>query len=286
LKIFVTGGSGKLGSRVVRELIAPTEESGQPHVVSVYDQVIRHEPGVRYFSGDILDIDGLMGAMAGSEIVVHLAAIPREGAAPSHVTFRTNVLGTFNVHEAAKRIGIDRVISTSSEAALGWDYHVRPFPPHYLPVDEDHPLRAQDAYGLSKQVGEQIARAYTDSTGMATLVLRPSWILSPEEMARFHAEGGYRPERFVLCSYVDVRDAARAYRAAVERPLSGHAPLFLAADDTLAAEPLCHLLPRLLPEIGRLADGLTGTAPALSNARAKRFLGWEPRHSWRDPASL
>src|SRR2546421_26048 len=84
-----------------------------------------------------------------------------EGREPHEVTFRTNVMGSFNVHEAAWRLGIRRVASVSSEAVLGWDYREREFAPDYLPIDESHPVRPQDAYGLSKEVGESIARSYT-----------------------------------------------------------------------------------------------------------------------------
>jgi UDP-glucose 4-epimerase len=83
-----------------------------------------------------------------------------------------------------------------------------------------------------------------------------------------------------------VRDVAAAYRLAVERPLPGHTVLWIVADDSIVSEPLCDLLPRLMPEIGDLAHDLTGTAASITNARAKALLGWQPRRTWRDLASL
>jgi UDP-glucose 4-epimerase len=198
------------------------------------------------------------------------------------VTFRTNVMGTFNVHEAAYRLGIQRVASVSSEAIYGWDYREREFAPDYLPVDEEHPLRPQDAYGLSKEVGEAIARSYTAKCEMETVVLRPPWIVAPEELAELRRNGGREPTRFHMHNYVDARDLAAAFRLAVERPLTGCVVLYVMADDAVVGEPLSVVLPRFLPETAEMARPLTGSRPAGSNARAKAVLGWQPRYSWRN----
>jgi nucleoside-diphosphate-sugar epimerase len=275
--VFVTGGAGKLGGYVVRELV----RGG--HRVTVFDLKPTAEPRVRHVLGDMLDLPSLEDAMDGADVVVHLAAIPIQGVAPDDVTVRTNLMGTYNAHEAARRLDIERVISTSSEATLGWDFHERPFVPDYLPVDEDHRLRAQDSYGLSKILGEAVARSFTERCGMETVAVRPGWILSPEEIEAFRRQGGYDPPYFKLCSYVDVRDLAVAYRLAVECPLPGHSVFFAVADDTIVAEPLAVVFPRLLPGIGDMAKDFTSTRPALSNARAKALLGWRPMHSWRSP---
>ncbi|HLG72859.1 MAG TPA: NAD(P)-dependent oxidoreductase [Chloroflexota bacterium] len=276
MRIAVTGGMGKLGQWVVRELAAAG------HELTVFDRVPGPEKqAIRYLAGEITDLGQVFGALSGAEAVVHLAAVHRYGITSDDVTFRTNVLGTFNVHEAAFRLGIPRVVSTSSESVLGWDYRTRDFLPDYLPIDEDHPVRPQDAYGLSKQAGESISRSYTEKCGMATIVLRPPWVASPEEMDELGRSGGRRPTRFVLYNYVDARDLAEAYRLAVERPLVGHTVLFTTANDSSVAEPLCELFPRLLPELGSMAQELTGTRPSVRNDRARRVLGWQPKRGWR-----
>ena len=283
MKIVVTGGVGKIGQWVVSEL---TANAAQPHQVTVFDRVPGPQSGpfqqgpVRYLLGDTLDLGQVLGALAGADAVIHLAALPAPRFTTDDVTFRTNVLGTFNVHEAAWRLGIKRVVSASSTAALGWVYRERDFLPDYLPLDEDHPLAPQDAYGLSKQAVENIARSYANR-GMETVMLRPPGVLTPEQMDELRAAGGRRPPRFSLCDYIDLRDLASAFRLAVERPLSGGTPLFVVADDSNAAEPLALLLPKLLPEIGDMAKQLTGTESGVSNARAKEVLGWQPRYSWR-----
>jgi nucleoside-diphosphate-sugar epimerase len=119
---------------------------------------------------------------------------------------------------------------------------------------------------------------------METVALRPPVVLTPDQMDALRTEGGRRLSRFGLGDYVDVRDLASAFRLAVERPLPGGTVMFVAADDSSLSEPLCEALPRVLPEIGDLAQHLTGAASGVSNARAKKLLGWQPQHSWRGPS--
>src|SRR5207237_6429729 len=95
---------------------------------------------VRYLLGDIQDLGQVMEAMYGADAVIHLAAIHNPNIATATVTYQTNVIGTFNVHHAAFRLGIKRVVSASSNAIVGWSYSDN-FVPDYLPVDEYHPLR-------------------------------------------------------------------------------------------------------------------------------------------------
>jgi len=294
MKVVVTGGCGKIGRWVVRGLLDGADGRA-PHQVTVFDldarqdqrqlrQSTAHEP-VRYLFGDIQDLGQVVGALAGADAVVHLAAIHKDGLAPNDVTFRTNVTGTFNVHEAARLVGVRRVVSISSEAVLGWDYREHEFAPEYLPIDEDHPVRPQDAYGLSKEVGEAVARSYTEKCGLETVALRPPWVISPEELDQLALDGGRKPSRFGLFNYLDVRDLAVACRLAIERAISGSVVLFTVSDDSSVAEPLNLLLPRLLPSIGDLARDLTGSRPSVSNARAKELLGWSPQRSWRTAAT-
>jgi nucleoside-diphosphate-sugar epimerase len=283
MRVAVTGGVGKLGEWVVREL-RDASAGRAPHDVVVLDRMAGPEQeGVRYVVGDVTDLGQVMGTVAGADAIIHLAAIRRWGIAPNEVTFGTNVMGTFNVHEAAWHLGIRRVVSASSEAVLGWDYREREFPPDYLPIDEAHPVRPQDAYGLSKEAGEAIARSYTAKCGMVTVMLRPPWIVAPDEMEALRRNGGRQPTRFVPFNYVDVRDLAAAFRLAIERPLEGHHTLFIMSDDSVIAEPLATAMPRWLPATADMARSFTGSQPSVSNARAKALLGWQPRHSWRRP---
>jgi len=280
MNILVTGGLGKVGRWVVAELIDNT--GGKiAHQVTVLDR----QPGperapVKYLIGDIQDLGQVIEAMIGMDTVIHLAAIHNPHIATAPLVYQTNVVGTFNVHHAAHRLGCKRVVSASSNAIVGWSYSER-FEPDYLPIDEDHPLRPEDVYGLSKEIGETIAHSYARK-GVETVILRPSGVVTPEELTELKKTGGRKPVAFQAFSYIDARDLAVAFRLAVEKPLPNGTTLFVVADDSNVAEPLCELLPRLRPSIGDKARALTGTKSVYSNARAKQVLGWRPQYSWRD----
>jgi nucleoside-diphosphate-sugar epimerase len=275
MKILVTGGIGKVGQWVVRELL-----NSPAHEVTVFDRLSGPERGaVRYIAGDVQDLGQVMEAMAGADAVIHLAAIHNPNITTASVTYQTNVVGTFNIHHAAFRLGVKRVVSASSNAVVGWSYSKR-FVPDYLPIDEDHPLKPEDVYGLSKEIGETIARSYARK-GVETVSLRPSGVVTPDELEQMRKDGGRRPTGFQAYSYIDARDLALAFRLAVEQPIPSVTILFVVADDSTVAEPLCDLYPRVMPGIGDKAQSLTGTKGAYSNARVKKLLGWEPVHSWR-----
>jgi nucleoside-diphosphate-sugar epimerase len=275
MKILVTGGVGKVGQWVVRELLGAGS-----YEVTVFDRLPGPERGaVKYLVGDVQDLGQVVEAMADAEAVIHLAAIHNPNIATASVTYQTNVVGTFNVHHAAFRLGIKRVVSASSNAIVGWSYSER-FMPDYLPIDEDHPLRPEDVYGLSKQIGETIAHSYSRK-GLETVMLRPSGVVTPEELERIKKDGGRRPTGFHAYSYIDARDLAVAFRLAVEQPIPSGTTLFIVADDSTIAEPLCDLYARLMPNMGDKARSLTGNKGSYSNSRGKNLLGWQPVHSWR-----
>jgi nucleoside-diphosphate-sugar epimerase len=252
--------------------------------VTVFDRIPASNIGsVRQLAGDVEDLGQVFGAAAGADAVIHLAAIYSHSITTNEVTFRTNVMGAFNVHEAAFRLGIKRVVTLSSEAVLGWapGSWEREHVPEYLPIDEDHPCRPQDCYGLSKLATEALARSYRDKCGMETVLIRAPWIVSPEQLADLQRSNGREPDGFALYHYIDARDLALACCLAIERPLEGSHPLFVGSGDSLVTEPLCSLYPRVLPAIGDKARMLTGTQAPVSIARARTVLGWSPQHFWR-----
>ena len=275
MRILVTGGIGKVGQAVVCELL-----NSPAYEITVLDRTPGPERGpVKYLVGDIQDLGQVMEAMVGAEAVIHLAAIHNPNIATASIVYQTNVVGTFNVHHAAFRLGVKRVVSASSNAIVGWSYSDR-FMPDYLPIDEDHPLRPEDVYGLSKEIGETIASSYARK-GLQTVMLRPSGVVTPEELEKIRKDGGRKPTGFYAYSYIDVRDLAVAFRLAVERSIPSGTSLFVVAEDSTVAEPLCDLYPRIMPAIGDKARNLIGNVGAYSNARAKAVLGWHPVYSWR-----
>lgn len=276
MKLLITGGGGRLGRWVVEELrndyevvVAGLEEA-PPDAVS---------PGVRYEQADLTDAQAVARVADGAEAIVHLAAFPSPiGREPENV-FANNMLSTFNVVEAAIRQGARKIIYSSSGSALGFAFRFRDMVPDYMPMDEEHPLRPQDAYGLSKWLGEEVLEAATRRTGIRTIVLRPTNVFGPEDYAervpRMLENGGG------TLSYVDARDVARAVRAALEDTEIEHDRFFITADDALSWEPLAVAFPRHFPGSEAVSAGLTGTEGPISSAKAKRVLGYHPQHSWR-----
>jgi UDP-glucose 4-epimerase len=190
------------------------------------------------------------------------------------------VMGTYQVVEACVRAAVRRLVFASSTAVLGTDWGRRDRVPRYLPFDEDHPLEPEDVYGLSKVVGEAVARAAHLRTGIEVAVLRPAWIVTDDELEELRRSEGAAPRGIHHHAYVHVRDAADAFVRAAEAELRYEA-MYLAADDSTLQEPLSTVLPREFPAIGDMATSLSGTRPGLSNARAKAVLGWRPGRSWR-----
>ncbi|AMN45441.1 NAD-dependent epimerase/dehydratase family protein [Rhodoplanes sp. Z2-YC6860] len=281
MKILVTGGAGKLGQWVVRALKA------QQHDVTVFDRQPSGEPANREIIGDIEDLDAVTAAAAGAEAIIHLAGIPTHSVVPDNDTFRINAMGAFNIHEAARRNGVPRVVSLSSEAVLGWapGSFEREHLPDYLPIDENHPCQPQDCYGLSKQVLESVGRAFSARCGMVTVFIRAPWVMSPDELETLRKNNGRMIKDFGLYHYIDARDLAEACRLAVEVELSGAQAVYVGSGETTVSVPLAELYPKLAPDIGDRAAALTGALAPVSNELARRLLGWSPKHSWRGDSS-
>lgn len=279
MRVLVTGGAGKLGRWVVREL------KSHQHHITTFDRTMVDDADAA-LTGDIEDLDAVLAAAERQDAILHLAGIPTHSIAPDDVTFRINTMGTFNVHEAARRAGVTRVVNMSSEAVLGWapGSWQREHLPEYLPIDEDHPCRPQDCYGVSKVAMEAIGRSFTDRCGLVTVFIRAPWIVSPEELDKLARDNGRAPGVFGLYHYIDVRDLAEACRLAAEVPLAGSHALFVGSGETTVAIPLAELYPRLAPAIGDRAGKLTGGRGPVSIERARRLLGWSPKRFWRTSA--
>ncbi len=216
MKVLVTGGAGQIGRYVVEEL------SQAGHEVVVLDQALPQQrvEGVQYRIGDHEQLGHVVELCPGTDAIVHLSAIPAAGTWPNTTVFRSNVMGTFNVHEAAVITNVPLVVSTSSQSAYGFAYQYRPFMPHYLPMDENHPDLSQDPYGLSKMMGEEIAHTYHRRCDLRVCSLRPPWVIQPEvyDQDFAHVLQGAESWNGMLYSYVDVRDLATAFRLVLEAP--------------------------------------------------------------------
>jgi nucleoside-diphosphate-sugar epimerase len=188
---------------------------------------------------------------------------------------------TNNVLAAARVAGVRKIVCGSSLAVYGLYYPVTPLQPEYLPVDENHPLRPQDPYGLSKLVGEKLCEAAGLNGDMQIASLRFSGIYT-EEHRGLLIERSKNPiirGAGALWSYIDVRDAARACRLALEANFAGHQTFNLCAPDTIMDMPTAELAAKYLPQVqslrkaeGRWSGYDTAKAEKLLDFRAKLLL--------------
>jgi nucleoside-diphosphate-sugar epimerase len=279
VRVLITGGNGRLGKWVGREL----RDHGY-EVISVDRQLpAAGEPGIHHRQVEMSDLGQVIGAANGCDALVHLAAIPNPYAHPDEVVFLNNVGATYNALQAAMTVGIERAIIASSASAYGMAWARPTFPPLYAPLDEEHPLIVRDPYALSKETDERTAEMFVRRCGMTVLAYRLHWIAEPGE-ARRRALAAATPtaeEATNLWGYVDVRDAALAFRLGLEANLTGFTAINITARDTLRPEPTEELIRMLLPTT-ELREPIPGYASAWSFARARELLGFVPVHSWRD----
>ena len=289
MRVVVTGGSGRLGQFVLRELFT------HAHQVSAIDTVKPRECPCPTYVVDINSLEPLIEQLAKADAVIHLARrrFPYTESGFNSATqrwefsdhagdaarFNANVAMTNNVLTAAQSAGVAKVVCGSSLAIYGLYYAATDLPPDYLPVDESHPLRPQDAYGLTKLVGEKLCDAVSQRSGMPIASLRFSGIYTEEHRALL-AERKAQPTirgTGALWSYIDVRDAARACRLALETNFTGHQAFNICAPDTIMDISTRELVSRYLSQVKDLREDLTGRSSAYSVVKAKATLGFEAK---------
>src|SRR5215210_7422662 len=175
MRMLVTGARGKVGSAAIANLV----DAG--HDVTALDVGVpvfeAPEPGApRYLQADLTDAGDAFAAVRGHDAVIHAAAIPEPTRNPPHRVFSNNLMATFNVIEAAVRFGVPRVVNVSSETVPGFFFPERPFLPDYAPVDEEHPIRPQDPYAMSKHFSEQLMDAAMRRSDLTGISIRPTWV--------------------------------------------------------------------------------------------------------------
>ncbi len=280
-KVVITGGSGLLGPYVVDHFV----EKGYD-VLSI-DTVKPSKSRARHMTVDLNDMGQCCSALSGADAVVHLAAIPVAYSHPNEVTFRNNVMSTYNILEAAATLGIKKAVLASSESSYGIVFSKKKLAPKYVPIDEDHPQLPEDSYGLSKIVAEKTAETIHRRCGMQIVSFRIGNVITPE-MYRNFPDFIHDPKqrRVILWSYIDARDIAEACRLAVEAEGLGCVALNLAADDTSMDIPNNELMRAEFPEVTDIRAPLDNYNTLLSNDRAKKLLHWQPVHHWRDYVSI
>lgn len=289
-RIAFTGGSGKAGRHVVPHLVAHGYS-----VLNIDLQALDH-PGVHTLVTDVTDGGQVFNAltshlsMAGFETgqgrrpvdaVVHFAAIARNMIKPDAETFRTNVMSTYHVIEAATTLGIRKIIIASSETTYGVCFADGDKDYKSFPLDEDYDVDPMDSYGLSKVVNEKTARAFAERTGADIYALRIGNVIEPHEYDRFPAfidEPMSRKRN--AWSYIDARDLGEIVRLCLEKDGLGF-QVFNAVNDTITADlPTAEFLARHAPKTP-VRRGLEAFEAPISNRKIRDVLGFREAHNWR-----
>lgn len=290
--VLVTGSGGLLGRHVVREMESHCSVAG-------FDQQRCPEP-IPQTVGDVTDLGAMRAACANKDAVVHIAAIPNIWSGTGERILNVNVMGTWNVLQAAEEAGVRRVVLCSSDSVVGFTVLSGAMHgPEFLPIDASHPLRPTDPYALSKILGENIGRSFADRGKLEVIALRPMFVLYEEMVGEVRARAA-DPTRYKgpavggpsaagggpMWHYVDPRDAARAFRLALEAPvLPNFEALFISARSTMAPNPTVERLERYLKRPVAVRDpqvyARNPHAPLYDLSRARDVIGFDAEHDLR-----
>ncbi|WP_027232211.1 NAD(P)-dependent oxidoreductase [Phyllobacterium sp. UNC302MFCol5.2] len=289
-RIVFTGGAGKAGRHVIPYLV----EHG--YEVLNIDLVALDYPGVNTLFADITDSGEMFNALSSHfgfdgfetgkgpapiDAVVHFAAVPRVLIKPDNETFRVNTFGTYNVIEAAVKLGIRKVIIASSETTYGVCFAEGDRDFHAFPLEEDYDIDPMDSYGLSKLVNEKTARAFAMRTGADIYALRIGNVIEPHEYDRFpDFIANPMSRKRNAWSYIDARDLGQIVDLAIQKDGLGF-QVFNAVNDTITATlPTQEFLAKYCPNVAITRELGEFEAP-LSNRKTREVLGFREEHDWR-----
>ncbi|BDA83323.1 UDP-glucose 4-epimerase [Aureimonas sp. SA4125] len=289
-RIVFTGGTGKAGRHVVPYLV------DKGHEVLNVDLVPLDHPGVNTLIADVADSGQVFNALSSHfgldgfetgqgpapiDAVVHFAAVPRVLIRPDNETFRINTVSTYNVIEAAVKLGIRKIIIASSETTYGVCFAEGDKDYHSFPLEEDYDIDPMDSYGLSKVVNEKTARAFAMRSGADIYALRIGNVIEPHEYDMFPAflDDPMSRKRNAW-SYIDARDLGQIVDLCLGKDGLGF-QVFNAVNDTITADlPTAEFLAKYCPDIALTRELGPREAP-LSNRKIREVLGFEDVHDWR-----
>lgn len=289
-RILFTGGSGKAGQHVVQYLV----DAG--YSVLNIDTKKLDNPAVRTLITDITDAGQVFNAFSAYtglhefdedlspqpiDAVVHFAAIPRIMITPDNEVYRINVMGTYNVLDAATKLGIPKVIIASSETTYGIVFAHGHRDPEYFPLDEEYPVKPMDSYAVSKICNERTAEAFALRTETDIYALRIGNVIEPSEYSLFpgwFAKPDFRKR--IAWSYIDARDLGELVRLGIETDGLGYQVFNAVNNDSSSDLPTAELVRRYYPNVP--VRGEMGEFESLlSNKKAREMLGFKENHNWR-----
>lgn len=289
-RIVFTGGSGKAGRHVVPWLRARGYE-----ILNLDLKPLDCE-GVNTLIADVTDSGQVFNALsmhfgfegyetgkgpAKVDAVVHFAAIPRVLIQPDNLTYSVNVISTYNVVEAAMKLGIRKVIIASSETTYGVCFAEGDKDFHHFPLEEDYDIDPMDSYGLSKLVNEKTARAFAMRYKADIYALRIGNVIEPHEYDRFPgflADPMSRKRN--AWTYIDARDLGQIVHLCLQKDGLGF-EVFNAVNDTITArEETSKFLRKWCPNTPHRRE-MKGFEGPLSNRKIREVLGFQEEHNWR-----
>ena len=289
-RIVFTGGSGKAGKHAIPVLLAKGH-----HVLNI-DLVPLDCPGVFTLKADLTDAGQAFNALtthfgyggydngappSPPDAVVHFAAIPAILREADNKTYATNVMSTYNVLEAAMKLGVKKVIIASSETTYGVCFAEGDKDYHSFPLEEDYDVDPMDSYGLSKLVNEKTARAFAMRYKRDVYALRIGNVIEPHEYDRFPGfMAAPMSRKRNAWTYIDARDLGEIVHLVVEKDGLGF-QVFNAVNDTITLDtPTEAFLKTACPKtpITRKMGEFEGP---LSNRKIREVLGFKEKHNWR-----
>ncbi|MCL2477961.1 MAG: NAD(P)-dependent oxidoreductase [Treponema sp.] len=314
--VLVTGGSGRLGNIVCCYL----KEQG--YNVSSFD-VMPPAPdsgnakaGIPFVQGNLTNLGDCLRAIAFGQpdVIVHLGAIThnvelqppyakkytplmdgvrRTWTQPEWDTMEINTMGSYYIADAARRMGVKKIVAASSYFVLGIGFRLSgtSYKPEYLPMDEDHPLLPEDTYSLSKVLGEEIYKSFCRAYSMQFVAMRLlgvyyyNWAGNKHEF-NVTVPAATKEDEGALVSntyqYVDARDIAIFVKLSIEATNLNPFEAFYVSTDTKYTEPTSVIVARRWPFLAEMAKDIPGTEGIISIKKAEKMLGYKPQYSWRN----
>lgn len=292
MRILFTGGSGKAGRHATAYL------RDQGHRVTNLDWAPSDTPGIAHLTTDLTDAGQVFNAcrayaspdelepgtgVPNYDAIVHFAAIPAILHRPDNETYRINTLSTYNVLDAATKLGIPKVIFASSETTYGICFADGEVKPDYLPVDEEHPTVPQDSYAMSKVVNEVTARSFQTRSGIDIYGLRINNVIEPHEYREMFPAFMENPalRRRNIFAYIDARDLGRMVECCLKTDGLGYQVFNVANDDLSVSLTSAEVIERFYPDVP-LKREMGEFETFYSNEKARRLVGFVPNYCWRD----